>query len=228
MKHVILTLASLFLCTTLGFISSNYHNKNLNAFPDKLWTKEDLPVPSTAYIPQTYPLYLQCDPIWANDYMGGNSTPFDTVCAQGCAMSSLAMALHGKGYYLNSYYPIYSGTLNAWLRNNKGYTCIDGDCDNLVLDAPNRLSSTGGIKFISESVPPSISQMKQWVNAQDPTMIIHVRNQTHFVLVVGYDTANDTVFYVNDPAFNTNTYYYSDIHDILLYSIVDQTKSETD
>eukprot|EP01113_Clastostelium_recurvatum_P047315 TRINITY_DN8418_c0_g1_i1.p1 TRINITY_DN8418_c0_g1~~TRINITY_DN8418_c0_g1_i1.p1 ORF type:complete len:224 (-),score=50.04 TRINITY_DN8418_c0_g1_i1:76-747(-) len=197
---------------------------NVNTNPKKMWSAKDLPTPDTAVIPLAYPLFLQCDPIWGLDFMGGNSTPFDTVCHQGCAMSAVAMALSGKGYHLNSYYPIYSGTFNAWLRYNGGYTCIDNDCDNLVLTSPERLGPPGAIKFMSEVAPPSAATMRSYVDASNPAMIVHVRNQTHFVLVTGYDTVDTSLFYVNDPGFPVNTYHYSDIHNILLYSIEDQKK----
>src|SRR5688572_9811135 len=79
---------------------------------------------ATPIIPHQYPLYMQCDPRWANNFMGGNSTPFDTVCAQGCAMSSLAMALNGRNYTMPNGSAPTPGTLNNWLRYNNGYHCI--------------------------------------------------------------------------------------------------------
>eukprot|EP01113_Clastostelium_recurvatum_P020090 TRINITY_DN237_c0_g1_i4.p1 TRINITY_DN237_c0_g1~~TRINITY_DN237_c0_g1_i4.p1 ORF type:complete len:242 (-),score=49.46 TRINITY_DN237_c0_g1_i4:99-770(-) len=214
------------LVSVLCLVACAYARRSINPLADAMlsgkvspWTKADLEVPGTAHIPQEYPLYLQCDPIWAQDWMGANSSSIDTVCAQGCAMSSVAMALSGKGYKLGGYYPIYSGTLNAWLAHNQGYHCLGKDCDNLVLDAPNRIAPEGQIKFISENPPPSPAVMRSYVDAGNPMMMIHVRNQTHFVLVVGYDTVNSSIFYVNDPAIHTNTYTWNEIHDILLYWI---------
>jgi len=128
------------------------------------------------------------------------------------------MAMHGKGYNLFNYIPIYPGTLNAWLRNNQGYTCIDGDCDNLVLNAPNQIEP-GRVSFISEAEKPSLTTMKANVAAGNPVQVAHVRNNTHFVLVIGYDTVNETTFYVNDPGFSLPSYDYSEMSDLLLYTM---------
>lgn len=66
------------------------------------------------------------------------------------------------------------GTLNAWLHNNQGYVCVDGDCDNLVLDAPNRIVP-GRVSFISEVEKPTYATMKANIIASNPVMIAHVR-----------------------------------------------------
>ena len=43
------------------------------------------------------------------------------------------------------------------------------------------------------------------------------RNQTHFVLLTG---VNDTdTFNVNDPFYNSTTYTYDEIHDIIMYNV---------
>lgn len=125
------------------------------------------------------------------------------------------MALNGKGYGIGGYLPIYPGTLrlstvvgsscssslgtlNAWLRTNQGYVCIDGDCDNLVLDAPNNIAP-GRVQFISEvrdlrplfvasrvvrssqyltfllqAEKPSITTMKANIVAGNPVQVAHV------------------------------------------------------
>ena len=94
--------------------------------------------------------------------------------------------MHGKGYGIFGYIPLYpgalpmracltfKGTLNAWLRNNQGYVCIDGDCDNLVLNAPNRIAP-GHVSFISEAEKPDITTMKENIVAGSPVTIAHVR-----------------------------------------------------
>lgn len=48
-----------------------------------------------------FPHFLQCDPRWGNTLMGINGTgERATICREGCAMSSLAMALNGLGVNL--------------------------------------------------------------------------------------------------------------------------------
>jgi hypothetical protein len=59
--------------------------------------------------------------------------------------------------------------------------------------------------------------MATLVESDDFVVVAHVHNQSHFVLLTGYE-APDT-FYCNDPFYNTTSYLYSDIHDILLYNI---------
>ena len=60
----------------------------------------------------TYPLYKQCDNRWRNDLMGNSGR---TLCQDGCAISSVAMALTGIG---NTYTP---KTLNQYYTNNNYY-----------------------------------------------------------------------------------------------------------
>jgi len=40
------------------------------------------------------------------------------------------------------------------------------------------------------------------------------------VLLTGFDKKDHSVFYVNDPYYNTTTYNYSDIADIITYFVV--------
>jgi len=193
-------------------------------FPSGKYTydPDELPsFPNTSIIPKNYPLFTQCDPLWGANFMGGDSYPVDTVCQQGCAMSSVSMALNGKGYFLDSFLPIYPGTMNAWLRYDNGYVCMDGDCNNLVLDSPNRLSP-GNITYISEDEKPSLEVVKSYILNQNPISVAHVRNDTHFVLLVGFDSVNETTFYVNDPYYPVISYDFSEISDIILYNMTQQ------
>eukprot|EP01111_Echinosteliopsis_oligospora_P005887 TRINITY_DN1962_c0_g2_i1.p1 TRINITY_DN1962_c0_g2~~TRINITY_DN1962_c0_g2_i1.p1 ORF type:complete len:224 (-),score=51.96 TRINITY_DN1962_c0_g2_i1:200-871(-) len=183
---------------------------------------------SSPVIPKIYPMFKQCDPSWGLDFMNG-SGKYDTICAQGCAMSSLSMALNGHGYSLNNTtisnvddgddvnIQIDPKTLNAWLRANNGYVVIDGDPDNLQLPSVDKISSS--IKFISEVEKPSEDIMRGYIDSSSPIMIAHVHNLSHFVLVTGYDQTLDSIFYVNDPYFNTTYYHYTDIADLLLYTM---------
>jgi hypothetical protein len=169
------------------------------------------------YIPFRYPLFMQCDPRWGQDLMGGTNPTHDTICIQGCAMSSVSMALNGKGYTINGT-EINPGTLNKWLRAHHGYHCISGNCNNLVLDAPNGISPDH-IKFISEEEKPTVEVIKGWITRTNPVAIAHIQRLRHFVLVIGFDRDNRTAFYVNDPFYHTNIYDYSDISDIITYQI---------
>jgi hypothetical protein len=50
-------------------------------------------------------------------------------------------------------------TLNAWLENNNGYMCEDGDCNNLILDMINKVSG-GRLLFVSELEKQSIPDIQ--------------------------------------------------------------------
>ena len=39
------------------------------------------------------------------------------------------------------------------------------------------------------------------------SQVLHGR---HFVLIVGYDTSDESVWYVHDPGFETESYSYDD------------------
>jgi hypothetical protein len=91
----------------------------------------------------TYPLYKQCDPRWGHDMMGINGTGHRaSICAEGCAMSCVAMVLEAAGYTLPGAATavITPGSLNSYLISHHGYHCEKSDCDNLVLTAPDRLT----------------------------------------------------------------------------------------
>jgi len=153
--------------------------------------------------------------------MGGTNRSKDTICIQGCAMSSVSMMLSGKGFQSLMDQKTNPGSLNDWLRANQGYTCIGGNCNNLVLDAPNKISPQH-IHFLSEKEKPTLKILQSYIIAENPVVIAHVRNRTHFVLVTGFDSSNNqNTIYVNDPFFNVTYYLYEDIADALLY-MVDQ------
>jgi len=161
-----------------------------------------------------YPLYKQCDPAWGNDQMGvvGQDQDDDTICHQGCAMSSVSMVIAGYNISIDGEVST-PKTLNQWLRKNNGYTCMDGDCCNLVLNAPDRIAPTQ-IKSLGEPLTPALNDLVKMVS-QGEIAIAHVRNRTHFVLLTGFTQPD--IFTVLDPAYPATTYTYDEIHDILLY-----------
>lgn len=63
--------------------------------------------------------------------------PHQHCSREGCAMSCVAMALNAYNVTADGD-AVNPGTLNSWLKNNSGYQCLGGDCNNLVLDAPSR------------------------------------------------------------------------------------------
>jgi len=144
----------------------------------------------------------------------GQEAQDDTICHQGCAMSSVSMVLAGFNITIDGMIST-PQTLNMWLRKNNGYICLDGDCCNLILDAPNKIAPTK-IRSLGEPMTPFLPTLQKMVD-MGLIVIAHVRDRTHFVLITGYEQPD--IFNVNDPAYPTATYRYSEIHDILLYDI---------
>ena len=70
-------------------------------------------------IPFPFPLFSQCNEIWADDLMDTK-----TICSVGCLMSSTAMAIAGSNILIKdnvTHIESTPRTLNQWLRNNNGY-----------------------------------------------------------------------------------------------------------
>ncbi len=59
--------------------------------------------------------FLQCDAKWKNTVISSK-----TICAVGCLMTSVSMALNDRGVKINGQ-EANPGTLNAWLKSNGGY-----------------------------------------------------------------------------------------------------------
>ena len=177
-------------------------------------------------VPTKYPLYKQCDPTWGMDWMGpGRDPEHDNICATGCAMTSLAMALAGKGFKIDGA-PIDPQTMNKWLQAHEGYKCINNNCNNLVLDAPDKMEPAGSVKFISEVEKPDVETLAKYVLESQPVGIAHVENKHHFVLLIGVQqplNGTDTQFVVHDPGdYLSFTRTYAEMSDIILYNVEQQ------
>ena len=164
-----------------------------------------------------FPLYTQCDPRWANDTMGvPGPGERDTVCHQGCAMSCVAMALAGYNLTLPGGTVPTPGALNGWLAANHGYTCLDHNCNNLVLSSPDVITD-GRMRLIGEwggeccggdaAKPPLATLQADLADTSDRHLvyIAHVKDNHHFVLLTGWDAAAQA-FTVHDPFYPARTY----------------------
>ena len=60
--------------------------------------------------------------------------------------------------------------LNRWLQQNKGYTCIAGDCNNLVLNAADKIPSNP-LRFANESTKPELAELQRLVEAGSTVLI---------------------------------------------------------
>lgn len=181
-----------------------------------------------------YPFYKQCDTSWAADKMGlvncsidtcpGASFGRDTVCNEGCAMTCISMALDTYGYTLLGGKRPDPGTLNAWLVDNLGYSCVDGNCNNLNLPQIEKIDVHGGIAYLGEIFPPILSPSYISSALEDGLVVLgHVRNKTHFVLLNGEVDEEGNTYTVMDPFYNSTTYTFGDISDVIVYSMKSST-----
>lgn len=145
-----------------------------------------------------------------------------TICGEGCAMTSVSMALNGLGLT-----DITPATLNQWLMDNQGYTCASGDCNNLILDAPERLvigrpGKERLLLLVSEAQKPSEDVLTKQITSGSHIHACHVRNNHHFVLATGTQvnpTSGELEVLVNDPNYNVTFYPYANITDIIIYAV---------
>ena len=174
---------------------------------------------SHATAPAPPPLFRQCDARWGEATMGtpGNGER-STICREGCAMSCVAMALASHGFAVpcpppRLRCPPDPGTLNAWLQTHGGYHCAGGDCNNLVLTAPDALTG-GRMRLIGEwdisAVASSAkinntTSLVRGVTTGEVVFLAHVHNPEigghpvdHFVLLDSVDLASNS-FGVRDP-----------------------------
>jgi hypothetical protein len=165
-----------------------------------------------------FPSYKQCDPRWGNDTMGtvGNGER-STICGEGCAMTSVSMALAGLGAKGSDGKPVTPKTFNEWLINNGGYLCAGGDCNNLNLTAPERFNRS--MTLIGESPKPSFNKIVHDIKSRAVIHVAHVRNNSHFVLL-GYTAADGSEgFFVHDPFYPATVYPYANITDIISFHV---------
>lgn len=174
--------------------------------------------------PPPFPLFMQCDARWADDEMGVvGQGERSTICGEGCAMSCLAMILNGVGVKVFGSLPATPQTLNAWLISNAGYVCIDGDCNDLALDAVQRLDPR--VRLVGYLAVPPFAELAAGVQLGALAYIARIvpddpRFVSHFILLTGVSPGAPTSnFTVLDPYYPRTEYPYSDFKNMLVYNI---------
>lgn len=162
-------------------------------------------------IPRKYPYYTQCNASWSNDFMGSNNK---TICAVGCLMSSVSMAMSGYNIpidYNGKMVETTPGTLNYWLQQNDGYANGTSNLDENTLNKiPN-----GRVKWNDENGMHtkndiSIEVLRGYLqDYQRRIVIANVMNGEHFVLVYDIDMNDKDTLFVNDPGQFHDTYSYN-------------------
>jgi len=168
--------------------------------------------------PKQYVLYKQCSSPWGTETLGTGS---DTICAAGCAMSSVSMILATWGEKVNGQ-TTNPGTLNTWLINNGGYA--SGDL--IVWASINKLGTVQFSNIYSGTGSLSAEELRSNVDKSKPT-VVNVRDGAHWVLVVGYQSNSSTEFMVNDPGFSQTSYEYSCMSNYVVYSAPSITTTST-
>ncbi|EGD79724.1 hypothetical protein PTSG_10708 [Salpingoeca rosetta] len=147
-------------------------------------------------------MFKQCDSRWGGDRLG--TSPSDTICTAGCAMSSVAMLLHTRGLGLDP------GSLNNWLINNGGYE--SGDL--ILWGSVDKLGKTSFQGLEKPALSDVISGI-QAVRFKCHGIIANVRGGSHWVLLTGF--AGGSTFNVNDPYYSTSQYTYADMLRLAVY-----------
>jgi len=164
-------------------------------------------VEAAAVVPcGTWSYFYQCDSRWGKERLGTSSA---TLCSAGCAMTSVTMALYK--YNTRLYNDItYPPALNKWLTLNGGYA--NGNL--IVWDSVRRLG-TIGVYGMYESLTGA--QIRSFIHNCYP-VVIWVNNRSHFVLVKGYDSDNDNILYINDPAHRDSIKYRNQVAKFVVYA----------
>ena len=101
------------------------------------------------------------------------------------------------------------GTLNSWLVAHDGY--YGGDL--LIWRSVDQLGNTSVSYYYG---PNSLSQVNlRAAMAEQSAVLANVRNGQHWVLLTGL--ADDSLYTVNDPAFNVDVYEYKDMRNFIVY-----------
>eukprot|EP01092_Planopodium_desertum_P011671 TRINITY_DN5358_c0_g1_i1.p1 TRINITY_DN5358_c0_g1~~TRINITY_DN5358_c0_g1_i1.p1 ORF type:complete len:188 (+),score=22.64 TRINITY_DN5358_c0_g1_i1:97-660(+) len=164
-------------------------------------------LPETAVIPCHWILYKQCNSTYGSNHLGTSGS--ETICSAGCAMSSVSMILASNSIKIDSK-TANPGSLNSWLTSHGGYV----DSDLIVW---NSVAALGHVSMIEDVPNISRTDLKAYINKCDG-VVANVRSGTHWVLVIGYDTADENTFYVNDPGFSVNSYDYTTMINFVAYN----------
>mgnify|MGYP001106911446 FL=1 len=169
-----------------------------------------------ATIPFRYPLYKQCDSRWGDDVIETT-----TICKVGCLMSSVSMGLAGKNITIPpAHHESNPGTLNTWLRNNGGYTSGNDLIESVV---PN--INKGQIRWEGSILSHdglTLAQIRKYLQDGSTVVIGNVMEGRHFVLIVGWDDANENELLINDPGFAVTQRSYSEFVGYRIFTMLDK------
>jgi len=120
-------------------------------------------------------------------------------------MSSISMGLNGHGISIDNK-PSNPGTLNAWLKANRGYTQGD-DLEESALPRINASTVSWPSDGMHTANDLSVDIVRGYL-LRGRTVVANVMNGGHFVLVVGFNYSAPTQMMVHDPGFTRASYDY--------------------
>jgi hypothetical protein len=186
----------------------------------------DPPFPKTAVIPRPYTLFKQCDAPWGPEIINTK-----TVCAVGCLMSSISMAINTNGIAIPAASPggaavtATPGSLNTWLRANHGYDGSD-DLEETAVPAISPAHIFWNGTNSSHRTPDLTMKQVRGMLRQHQPVIANVLKGRHFVLVVGWDSEDGETLYINDSGFMRQTYNFSDVVGWRLFQMLPASRSD--
>jgi len=133
------------------------------------------------------------------------------------------MAANGLGMTLPEGQIINPGTMNNFLVTHSLYHCDAGDCNNLRLNAIEAVGPT--LKLIGELPKPPFGDIVAGLANESTIYLAHVHNNHHFILLLSASGSDS--FVVHDPFYPVNTYPYSNISDIIMYSVQSEAWANT-
>ena len=173
-------------------------------------------------ISRKYPYYAQCNGTWSDDYMGTNNK---TICAVGCLMSSVSMAMAGYNIPImndNGENMVTTpGTLNWWLQQNNGYENGTSNLNENVLNKiPNDRVKWYDQNGMHTKNDISIDTLREYLQDYKRRIVIaNVMEGQHFVLVYDINMSDKDTLLVNDPGQFHDTYSYK--NDVVGWRIFD-------
>lgn len=168
--------------------------------------------------PYEYPFYTQCDQKWGKLIMQK-----DDICKVGCFLSSISMALAGRGLKIPTDLVPTPATLNYWLQKQ---TNPAGYLDTDILNTPVLTAISPKIK-LGANYMHRTNDLKAGdvvkMMASGKVVIANVHDGRHFVLLVGYPKngpySNSTVFAAQDPALFAASYTHQSISGYRIFTM---------
>lgn len=174
---------------------------------------------------QIYVPYAQCNQTWGSHAMGNNHTG-RSICEGGDLLTCASMVLATIGVKDGSY-PLSPSTFNQWLAESNRYICSNTDnndgknqqCDTFDLTAPTARFPSMRLLGNGPSPKPSYKQIVDELFAGATAYFAKLRHPTDRYVLLTYPLGADKFFFNDPTASLPSTCYYSDIVEVVRYSI---------